>query len=277
MDTSRVTTVRKRPYTAIDSIWCEASHMHIYDRVYYNYINAGSIRSAEMLLPIVARCFDIQSVADFGAGQGAWLSVWQRLGVSDITGLDGSHVDQAALLIPKDKFLSADLSQPVRLSRTFDLVQSLEVAEHLPAAAAEEFIDNLVAHSPIVLFSAAVPGQGGEYHVNEQPHGYWRSLFSARKYALLDVVRPSVKDNSNVRPWYRYNTFIYVHRDRLAAMPPAIQRFEIGPHDRIPDVSPARYRARKVVIRTLPVWAVTGLAVLKKHCYTRLSPKALSA
>jgi hypothetical protein len=248
------------------------STMHIYDSVYYKYINVGSLRSAQTVLPIVARYFTVRSVADFGAGQGAWLAAWQRLGVSDIAALDGSYVDHASLLIPTDKFVSTDLSQQVRLGRTFDLVQSLEVAEHLPTSAAETFVDNLVAHAPIVLFSAAAPGQGGEHHVNEQPYSYWRRLFSARDYVMLDVIRSSLAASAGVEAWYRYNTFVYVHRERLAAMPAGIQRFQIHDKDRIPDVSPVRYRVRKLAIRFLPVWAVTLLAVMKKQYHVGLRP-----
>jgi len=245
--------------------------MHIYDRAYYNYINAGSLRSAEALLPIVARHFTVRSVADFGAGQGAWLSVWRRLGVSDITALDGSYVEQDALLVPREAFVPADLCRPVRLGRTFDLVQSLEVAEHLPAAAAEQFVDNLVAHSRTVLFSAAAQGQGGEHHVNERPYSYWRELFNDRGYLMFDLIRPFLPDHCAVEPWYRYNTFVYIHRDYLATMPAAIQRSQIDRDDPIPDLSPLTYRLRKMVIRMLPIPAVTGLAVLKKQLYVALN------
>jgi hypothetical protein len=239
--------------------------MHIYDRAYYKYINAGSIRSAEALLPILARHFAVRSVADFGAGQGAWLSVWQRLGVSDITALDGVYVDPDALLVPKEAFVPIDLSRHVTLGRTFDLVQSLEVAEHLPPSAAEQFVDNLVAHSPVVLFSAAAVGQGGEHHVNERPYSYWRELFRARGYLMFDLIRPFVIDKGAVEPWYRYNTFVYIERGHLASLPPAIRSFQIVGDDPIPDMSPLAYRIRKAVIQILPVRAVTSLAVLKKQ------------
>ena len=259
-----------------DIIQTDASSMHVYDRAYYEYINGGSTRSAEAVLPTVARHFPVRSVADFGAGQGAWLSVWQRMGVSDIRALDGSYVDPAALLVSQDAFVPVDLARPVRLGRTFDLVQSLEVAEHLPASAAGQFVDNLVAHSSVVLFSAAVPGQGGECHVNEQPYRYWRALFAARDYAMLDVIRPSLAGDTRIEPWYRYNTFVYVRRDRLSAMSPEIQRLRVPADGRIPDVAPVSYRLRRMVIRTLPVWAVTDLAVLKKQYRTKLRPNVSS-
>ena len=69
-------------------------------------------------------------------------------------------------MIDADEFRAADLSQPIDLGRRFDVVQSLEVAEHLPSSRASEFIGTLTSHDPLVMFSAAVPGQGGEHHIN---------------------------------------------------------------------------------------------------------------
>jgi hypothetical protein len=79
-------------------------------------------------------------------------------------------VETARLAMPAKHFAAFDLSRPFRLGRRFDLVQSLEVAEHIPPAQTEIFVDNLAAHGDVILFSAAVPGQGGEFHVNEQPY-----------------------------------------------------------------------------------------------------------
>ena len=176
-------------------------------------------------------------------------------------------MDQEALLVPKASFVATDLSQHISLGRTFDLVQSLEVAEHLPAAAAEQFVDNLVAHAAVVLFSAAVPGQGGEHHVNERPYSYWRRLFSDRGYAMFDLVRPFLNDCRIVEPWYRFNTFVYIARDRVATLPRETHPFRIDSEDPIPDVSPLSYRVRKMAIRMLPLRAVTGLATLKKQLH----------
>ena len=128
----------------------------------------------------------IKSVLDLGCGQGVWLASWVRLGAKDVQGIDGPYVDQERLHIPKERFQGRDLARPVDLGRHFDLVQSLEVAEHLPQSAAEQFVDSLVRHGPLVLFSAATPGQGGENHINEQPWEYWREKFAARGYEVFD-------------------------------------------------------------------------------------------
>ena len=100
--------------------------------------------------------------------------------------VDGPYVDRRRLLIDPGDFHAADLAAPIGLGRRFDLVQSLEVAEHLPAAKAEQFVDMLTTHGHCVMFSAAVPGQGAENHVNEQPAEYWRAIFGERGYGAVD-------------------------------------------------------------------------------------------
>ena len=245
---------------------------HIYNPTYYRYINEGSLRSAQILLPLVSRAFAVRSVVDFGAGQGAWLAAWQGLGVSDVVGLDGAYVDREALLVPADRFVPVDLTTPIRLGRKFDLVQSLEVAEHLPAAAAATFVDNLVAHGDVILFSAAAPGQGGEHHVNERPYAAWRDLFRQRGYAALDMIRPVLARDARVEPWYRYNSFVFVRDDLVPTLPAEVQATRIAPHARIPDVSPAMYRLRKALFRPLPPSVITQFARLKKHWYVLTRP-----
>jgi hypothetical protein len=94
-----------------------------------------------------------------------------------------------SLLIPPRRFQAADLSKSFNVGRRFDLVQSLEVAEHLPVGNAEEFVGCLCAHGDVVQFSAAQPGQGGVGHLNERCPSYWAGLFSAQADVAYDCVR----------------------------------------------------------------------------------------
>ena len=241
--------------------------MHVYDSQFFEYINAGARRSAQAVIAVVLREFAVSSVADFGCGQGAWMAEWRARGVDDVMGIDGSYVDPDRLLIPRDRFIAHDLTRPITLGRRFDLVQSAEVAEHLPESAAGTFVDNLTAHGDIVLFSAAAPGQGGEHHINEQPYEYWHRLFAARGYELLDFVRPQIANQRSVEPWYRYNTLVFVRTSKVADVRPAVRASLVPLGQRIADVSPLVYRIRKRLIACLPVWASTAMAVVKKHCH----------
>lgn len=180
-----------------------------YDDTFFTYVNAGAIRSARGLLPVLLRDMQIRSVLDVGCGQGAWLSVWRDLGVEAVTEIDGNYVDRTRLLFPEQSFKSHNLATEFNLERSFDLVQSLEVAEHLPASSASGFINSLVRHGDLILFSAAPKGQGGDNHLNEQSYDYWRALFARVGYVAIDCLRPKIIYNKEIEPWYRYNTLLY--------------------------------------------------------------------
>lgn len=239
--------------------------MYEYDERFYRYINRGSRDSARVLLPVLLEALPepVESVLDVGCGAGAWLTVWQSLG-AEIVGLDGDYVLPEQLMIEPDEFVSADLSAGFDLERRFGLVQSLEVAEHLPAASAARFVACLCRHADLVLFSAAPPGQGGENHINEQPYEYWRGLFREQGYSMYDPVRPAVLTHASVKPWYRYNTFLYVNENRRPELPHALAACRVADTEPARDLSPRAYQMRKGLIRMLPSSASTHLATLKK-------------
>ena len=139
-----------------------------YSLEYFARINDGSRNSADVVVPLVTRLVQPTSVIDVGCGTGQWLAAFKRHGVSDVLGVDGPYVERKQLEIGQQEFLPHDLEQPLWIDREFDLALSLEVAEHLSDSIAEQFVETLSRLAPVVLFSAAVPGQGGEKHVNEQ-------------------------------------------------------------------------------------------------------------
>ena len=250
--------------------------MYEYDDNFYRYVASFAVRSAEQIVPVLSALLPINSVVDFGCGQGAWLSVWREAGAR-VTGVDGPYVDQQHLMIDADEFHAADLSQPIDLARRFDVVQSLEVAEHLPSSQASEFIGTLTSHGPLVMFSAAVPGQGGEHHVNEQPLEYWREKFRERRYVAIDWVRPTVSANLQVQHWYRYNIILYAEEPYLATLPDRLRAFRVPENQRLHDYWPLPDRVRHAVIRHLPRGAVDSLSRLKGRLVARRARSAGSA
>lgn len=241
-----------------------------YDDTFFDYVNSGAVTSARELLPELLRVIPIGSVLDVGCGQGAWLSVWRELGVTDIQGIDGSYVDCNNLLVPEQCFRAHDLEHQFDLGRRFDIVQSLEVAEHLPEHSSRDFIKSLVSHADIVLFSAAPKGQGGDHHINEQDYDYWRELFATHGYQAIDYVRHRVDNNTNVEPWYRYNTFLYVSPEAYQSLAPDVKAHRVAEDDILPDVSPLLYQLRKRLIRLLPVSIATALAKIKERVVTKI-------
>lgn len=193
--------------------------MSSYDKDFYDFIRPGSLRSARIIIPMVYNLLGtLNSIADVGCGEGVWLSVWKDIGKPTdpydeeicVHGFDGGYVGDENLLIDPSEFTAVDLEKELVWPQRFSLVESLEVAEHLSEARADTFIDNLTAISDIVLFSAAIPGQGGRDHINEQWPDYWDTKFQARGYRGTNYIRESIWDNPEIENWYRQNIILYM-------------------------------------------------------------------
>lgn len=179
-----------------------------YSKVFYAWQRIGSHNSAQRILPIVFDAVRPRSVVDVGCGVGTWLDVARALGASTV-GYEGEWVKGLPPTYPGIAIHAADLERRLEASQTFDLAISMEVAEHLTPGRADSFVADLVALAPHVLFSAAVPGQGGNNHINEQWQSYWADRFAAHGYGPRDIVRPKVKDDGGVAYWYRQNAVLY--------------------------------------------------------------------
>lgn len=179
-----------------------------YSKVFYAWQRVGSHNSARRILPIVFEAVHPKTVVDVGCGVGTWLDVARSLGASTV-GYEGEWVKALPPTYPGLEIHAADLEQRLETGKTYDLAVSMEVAEHLTPGRAASFVADLVALAPHVLFSAAVPGQGGNNHINEQWQSYWADLFAAHGYGPRDIVRPKVARNTGVAYWYRQNTVLY--------------------------------------------------------------------
>ena len=188
--------------------------MNEYNKTFYSGQMAGSMLSAEHIIPQVIDMLSpiqVKSVVDFGCGVGGWLSYFLRLNPSgSVFGLDTGKPDKKQLQISEKDYKRVDLSKAVNLNRKFDLCMSLEVAEHIPSECAENFVDNLCRHADIILFSAAIPGQGGIGHINEQLLSYWVEKFRKRSYILYDIVRPCIWEDRDIEVHYKQNVVLFI-------------------------------------------------------------------
>lgn len=177
---------------------------------YIHYDNIHNLNAANEILPFLMKRFAPKSLLDVGCGTGTWLKVAQELGISEIQGIDGDYVPKEALKISEFFFKGIDLRSSFDLGKKFDLVLSLEVAEHLPEASADAFISSLCKHSDIIVFSAAIPNQGGQNHINEQWPSYWMEKFKTNGYLSHDILRFQFWDNPRVDFWYKQNMFVFI-------------------------------------------------------------------
>ncbi len=171
------------------------------------------------VVPLVMELVKPQSVLDVGCGIGNWLKVFEEQGIGDYKGVDGSYLDKNLLKIPIHNFEARDLQQSFSLGRKFDLVVSLEVAEHLDERYADQFVQTLVNHGDIILFSAAIPGQGGQNHLNEQWPEYWQKKFEKHGFYFHDLIRQLIWNNTKVEWWYRQNIFLLTKSKPKAGAP----------------------------------------------------------
>lgn len=169
----------------------------------------NSLNSAKEIVPLFLSYFKPDNVLDVGCGLGTWLKVFEDH-KCDVFGIDGDYVITEDLIIGRNKFKDYDLNVKFDLKKKFDLVTSLEVAEHILPENAEAFIHSLCKHGDLVLFSAAIPGQEGTLHFNEQYNDYWINLFSQNDYQCIDFLRHKIWNNKNISWWYRQNILIFI-------------------------------------------------------------------
>lgn len=186
-----------------------------YSNTFYANQSGPSKRSAEAVLPLLLELTGpLGSVIDLGCGVGSWLSFLHNQGIS-VLGVDGDYVARTSLMIPETCFLPLDLATGdyAAIQGRYDLALSLEVAEHLPEAAAGGFVAKLCSLSDVVLFSAAIPHQKGVNHVNCQWQGYWQKKFAANGFVGIDSLRKRVWYLSGIKHHYKQNMILYVRRN----------------------------------------------------------------
>jgi hypothetical protein len=191
-----------------------------YTKEFYKEQQGGSHQSASIILGIVEKVIRPKSIVDVGCGVGYWLKVWmENYNVQEVLGIEGPYVSERMLKIDPKYVLFQDLKQPINVGKRFDLAMSLEVAEHIPEKHADQFVKSLTGLSDVILFSAAIPGQEGTHHVNEQPPEYWAAKFLENEFVAVDYLRPLIWYNEQIDWWYRQNIMLFIKRSMLDSFP----------------------------------------------------------
>jgi SAM-dependent methyltransferase len=220
-----------------------------YTREFYSEQDATGRRSAEVVVPHLMEFVEPRSIVDVGCGSGSWLSVFLAHGVKDIVGIDSEAVPSDLLAVPASTLVRRDLRYPFILDRTFDLVVCLEAAEHIPSTAGEQLIASLTSLGPLVLFSAAIPHQGGTGHVNEQWPEYWAHFFRTHGYVAVDCMRRKVWNDPAVAWWYAQNMLLFANEVALTEWPKLrVELNRIG-SSQLSLVHPRLYESRRHALR----------------------------
>jgi 2-polyprenyl-3-methyl-5-hydroxy-6-metoxy-1,4-benzoquinol methylase len=147
---------------------------------------------AEYLAPRIIKALNIKSVIDLGCATGHWVDAIDRTGAK-VLGVEGGERAKSMLVCDPKKVIFADLRDPLPLEGNYELVLSLEVAEHIEHKFVDKYLENIDRFNPkLIMMTAATPGQGGEFHVNEQNEDYWNSQFHQLGYKRIPKVEQLV-------------------------------------------------------------------------------------
>lgn len=194
---------------------------NMYDEEFYDLIVKYNYPSAQIVAPIIVNLIQPKSIIDFGCGIGCWLKAFdESCKLDKMMGLEGKWLAKEKLMVSEKNIKYVDFmeSWEVTTEERYDLAICLEVAEHLNEEKGELLLDNMTKASDIILFSAAIPQQGGVGHVNERWQSYWVKMFQSRKYICVDILRPIIWKNQKILAHYRQNMFLFINEATIGEL-----------------------------------------------------------
>jgi SAM-dependent methyltransferase len=221
-----------------------------------------------------------KSIIDVGCGQGIWLRNIADVFKSckDLYAIDLSSNDKPYLEFLKEDtggvsfvFLEQNLANVAKLpDREFDLIICLEVLEHLPFSAALQLIQDFAKKTKFLLFSAAVPGQGGTHHINEQSLAFWESELRTVGMVPFDFLRFELQKDKRVPSYYQNNIIFWVNKDLIFTDssligPEMLVKFASAP---LLDTRKKRTKMLHALLAKFPPNMVTFLAEVRSRIFT---------
>lgn len=153
---------------------------------------------------------EINSVVDIGCGMAAFAKAFQQAGVHEITLVDHPSLDISKCLVKENfRFVPCDLDNNMPNPIKADLAICTEVLEHINTKRSLKILDFITECADIVIFSAAVPRQGGLGHINEQRHKFWITEFKKRGFDYSDAFKSKISADNKILYWLTQNLFIF--------------------------------------------------------------------
>ena len=155
------------------------------------------------------RLFDAQTVADFGAGFGAYCTHFEDADrVAAALCYDGAEgIEQLSKGVTKH----AELTTPnLDLGSQFDWVLSLGVGEYIPVDQTHVFLNNVVRHASTgVVIAWGVPGQTGPGRVNNLPNAAVKRLMRDRGFRHSAQAEKALRQSASF-PWFKRSLMVFV-------------------------------------------------------------------
>jgi SAM-dependent methyltransferase len=181
-------------------------------RIYQRYARADS---RAVIAALISEYPSARRWADVGAGTGAHAAEASRAG-RDVVGYELSMFGRMLGRAQGARMKRFDLTRPQPVGGGIsgvDLAYCFEVAEHLDPRLGDRLVDFLTRLAPVMVFTAAHPGQGGVGHINERPKEYWVNRFE-HQGARYDTsgsnrLAHSFREHGVRAPWLVTNLMVF--------------------------------------------------------------------
>jgi hypothetical protein len=191
---------------------------------FYEEVASRADVASQICANLLKETLLIETLIDVGSGTGIWtrnflLTIDQ---LKELTSIDlpttrRIYLEDSSLDLSKIRIIEQDLvANPYLPEEIFDLTICVEVLEHLVEDAGIKLIEEFGKKTKFLLFSAAVPGQGGTHHINEQKYAYWYEKLKNSGFVPLDIMRPSL-NKPEVPSYYRHNIVLWVNLNHISS------------------------------------------------------------
>jgi len=162
--------------------------------------------------------FKPESILEFGCGIGLYLEYLENNFI--INELYGIEPRPPLVTNQKRKLIALDITQqgiPLSLFRTFDLVYSIEVLEHIDEKYHVDIIRYLcISSKKWLIFSAAQPGQEGVGHISCKELDYWINLIKNNGFLLSKKKTQQIRDACDAKNLnHRKNLMVFKKKQIL--------------------------------------------------------------
>lgn len=162
----------------------------MYNRDFHKSIENDEYPQAVRVGEYISTFLKPSSFLDFGCSTGLYLREVQ-IKMPDIHAVGFEFSKEAVDSALCNYVLQADLTNPVEIERIPNtLGLCLEVLEHIEDKYWRQVLENMTRSCDKIIFSAAVPGQGGTGHINCRPKIDWIKRFHELGWVVdLDASR----------------------------------------------------------------------------------------
>ena len=250
--------------------------MKKYDIDFYQSVSLRAQKAAQVAADQIYKFYKPQSLIDVGCGQGIWSRAFLER-ISTLEKVSAVDLSSSNITYLKDENINASVSialhgQDLNLNPSlpgsyFDFAICVEVLEHISKQSSEMIIAELGEKCGMVLFSAAISGQGGTHHINEQSLSYWNQKMGESGFVALDVIRPIFILDREIPSYYTNSIAIWLNKAFVSEIQNKIDWVELSKilpselMDRRKTLTKLRFR----ILSLMPRQFVTFLAILKNR------------